>query len=209
MRQAVRHTLRTTAIGIAAFAGMVIAGNTLIKPALVGLGWMDDASMPRQIRLEDVPASIIDLPRQGGTPRHVNLNLPVRAALTHSPAAARLIDTPAEGWHHGHAGLRTALLIDGAARAVDASAPVALPDGARFRLQLRSSEPAVIEVHAVNPLGEASDGPLWRGTVPANTNIDTARLRLAGTHGMETLRVLRRSLLDGSVSEQRVHLLHD
>ena len=101
---------------------------------------------------------------------------------------------------------RGSLVVDGR---LDASAPVALPDGARFRLQLRSSEPAVIEVHAVNPLGEASDGPLWRGTVPANTAIDTARLRLAGTTGMETLRVLRRSLLDGSVSEQRVHLLHD
>jgi hypothetical protein len=210
MRQAVRHTLRNTAIGIAAFAGMVIAGNTLIKPALVGLGWMDDASMPRQIRLEDVPAGITELPRQGGTPRHINLNLPARPALTYTPPAARLVDTPAAALQYGSAnGLRTTLLIDGAARPVDGHTTVALPDGARFRLQLRSSEPAVIEVHAVNPHGEASDGPLWRGTVPANTNIDTARLRLAGTHGMETLRVLRRSLLDGSVSEQRVQLLHD
>ena len=87
--------------------------------------------------------------------------------------------------------------------------PVALPDGARFRLQLRSREPAVIEVHAINPHGQASDGPLWRGTVPANTAVDTARLRLAGASGVETLRVLRRSLLDGSVSEQRLQLLHD
>lgn len=204
-----RYILRNTTIGIGAFAAMVIAGNTLIKPALVGLGWMDDASMPRQIRLEDVPASISDLPRQGGTPRHVNINLPVRPALTYTPPAARLVDTPADGWRQGHNGLRTTLLIDGAARPVDGHTTVALPDGARFRLQLRSSEPAVIEVHAVNPHGEASDGPLWRGTVPANTNVDTARLRLAGTHGMETLRVLRRSLLDGSVSEQRVQLLHD
>ena len=208
MRHAVRNTLRNTAIGLGAFAAMVVAGNTLIKPALINLGWIDDASMPRQIRLDDVPASLIDLPRQGGTPRHVNINVPVRPALTHTPAAARLIDTPAEGWRHGNTGLRTTLLIDGAAGPVDGNTTVALPDGARFRLQLHSSEPSVIEVHAVNPLGEASDGPLWRGTVPANTRIDTARLRLAGTSGMETLRVLRRSLLDGSVSEQQVHVLH-
>jgi hypothetical protein len=209
MRQAVRHTLRNTVIGLGTFAAMVIAGNTLIKPALVGLGWMDVLSLPRQIRLEGVPDSLFDLPRQGGTPRHVNINLPVRPALTHTPVAGRLVDTPTEGWQHGGTGLRTTLLIDGAARPVDGNTTVALPNGTSFRLQLRSTEPALIEVHAVNALGETSDGPLWRGTIPAHTSIDTARLRLAGTAGMETLRVLRRSLLDGSVSEQWVQVLHD
>ena len=209
MRHAVRHTLRNIVIGLGTFAAMVIAGNTLIKPAMVSMGWMDDASLPRQIRLEGVPDSLVDLPRQGGTPRHVNINLPVRPALTHTPAAGRLVDTPTEGWHHGSAGLRTTLLIDGAARPVDGNTTVAVPSGARFRLQLRSTEPALIEVHAVNALGQESDGPLWRGTVPAHSPVDTARLRLAGTTGMETLRVLRRSLLDGSVSEQQVQVLHD
>lgn len=209
MRHAVRHTLRNAAIGLGTFAAMVIAGNTLLKPAFVSLGWMDDFGAARQIRLEGVPESLVDLPRQGGTSRHVNINLPVRPALTHTLAGGRLVDTPTTGWPQGSAGLRTTLLIDGAARPVDGNTTVALPSGARFRLQLRSSEPALIEVHAVNALGQASEGPLWRGTVAAHTDIDTARLRLAGTTGMETLRVLRLSMLDGSVSEQRVQVLHD
>lgn len=209
MRLFARHTVRNAAIGLGTFAAMVVAGNTLIKPAMVSMGWMDDASLSRPIRLAGVPDSLVDLPRQGGTPRHVNIDLPLRPPLTHTASAGRLVDSPSQGGHDGSTGLRTTLLIDGAARPVDGSTPVALPSGTRFRLQLRSTEPALIEVHAVNALGQASDGPLWRGTVAAHTPVDTARLRLAATTGMETLRVLRRSLLDGSVSEQRVQVLHD
>lgn len=117
------------------------------------------------------------------------------------PTGARLVRTPL-------ADSGTTLWVDGAAAPIAAGTPVALPSGSRFHVQVGAAEASWVEMHAVNPHGVPSSGPLWSGVIEANGHVLTPRLRLEGARGVETLRLLRRSLRDGQLSEEQVQLMH-
>lgn len=172
-------TLRNTLIGTAVFVAMVAVGNGVIKPGLARVGWLG-GNQPSATAPELLPTAP---------------NLAVRQERA---AGARPSARPA----------RTLLLIDGAAGPVAADAPVALPQGSRFSLLLRSAEAADVEIRAVAPDGHEEAAPLWQGSIVAQGSVETPKLRLTGMTGMETLRVVRRSLRDGQVTEEQVRLLH-
>lgn len=194
------HALRNTALAIATFAAFVALGQAVIKPGLQRLGWA--AHHPAAASSTTPPALVAELARQA--------EQRLRPATGQGAAAGRLgsaANTPIG--NTAAAGLRTALLIDGVAGPVNASQPVALPDGSRFRLQLRGgAEPVMVAVYAVAPDGHEADTPLWQAVLAAHGVAESPPLRLTGQTGMETLRVQRRALGDGSISEERVRLLH-
>ena len=128
--------------------------------------------------------------------------------VTQLPRGGRVVPTPVATWAEAAPYIRTALLVDGASGPVGADETVALPSGSRFRLQVSNGEAAEVEVHAVNAHGTASAGPLWRGVIGAHHTAQTPRLRRAGSTGVKTLRVLRRSLSSGVTTEQQVQVLH-
>lgn len=89
------------------------------------------------------------------------------------------------------------------------SHPVVVQDGARFRLRLNADRASLVEVHAVNAAGMPSDGPIWSGFVAAGGSYLTPGFRVEGAPGLETVRVVQRSLPDGQVSQQQVRIWHD
>jgi len=196
--------IRNSAIGATVFATALVAAN-FTQRGLVRLGWIDS---PVQSVAAAAPLMAVGLPDPSlaaAVPRH-NSN-PLRH-LTQLPGGGRVVETPVAPWTLAAPYIRTALLVDGVAQPVSGDEPVALPGGTRFRLQVSSGEAALVEVHALNAQGVPSTGPLWRGVVAAHGTAETPRLRLEGLGGMETLRVLRRSLLDGTTTEEQVQVLH-
>jgi hypothetical protein len=66
----------------------------------------------------------------------------------------------------------------------------AMPSGSRFQLAINTSRAGHVAVYAVNPDGVRSTGPAWSGYVPHNGEYLTPMLRLEGTRGMETLKIV-------------------
>ncbi len=87
--------------------------------------------------------------------------------------------------------LEATVLVGGAAHNA-ANGRIALPSGSRFELQLSANRSGTVAVYAINPEGVASAAPLWTGQIRAGSPIKTAAMRLEGTQGLETLRVVLR-----------------
>lgn len=85
--------------------------------------------------------------------------------------------------------LDAALLINGDVHPA-ADGRIALPSGSRFQLRLASTQAGILEVHAINPAGQSTGQPLWQVAVSAGAQVVTPMLRLAGTQGLETLRLV-------------------
>lgn len=82
-----------------------------------------------------------------------------------------------------------AWLVIGSAEHVLNDSRVALPNGSRFQIKLRSSQAGELALFTVSPAGTAGTEALWRGPVQAQGEAVTPMLRLAGVKGLETLQV--------------------
>lgn len=201
-----RHSI----IGLAVFAGAFVLANAAQHVA-TQQGWLPIQGHGQGLPAVRIPhlvmpaADALPAAPAGARPRHDST--PLRH-LVHLPGGGRVVDTPVAPWTVSAPYIRTALLVDGVAQPVHGDS-LALPSGSRFRLSVTSGEAAYVEVHAVSPQGQASDGPLWSGQVNAHASAMTPYLRLQGTRGLETLRVVRTSLTNGTSTEQQVQVWHE
>lgn len=103
--------------------------------------------------------------------------------------------------------LQVALWVNGAAQG-SGSERLALPAGTRFQVKVSTNRAGTLAVYAVNPEGQSSAEPLWQTALQAGQSRLTPMLRLAGTRGLETLRLV---LLDGDglpLVERQLHIWH-
>ena len=201
------RTVRHIALGLVVVAAGAAAGLAA-GHGLKWVGWWGAGDAPVTLPMP-LPAAVTSPAGTSGAARR-DRN-PVREAERAGrpvPLPVRTVPTAETPWSAAAPALHTSLLIDGATHPVSGDHPVALPSGTRFRLRVASGEAAAIEVHAVNPAGRATGEPLWQGVVAAGQPATTPPLRLAGLRGMETLRVMRRTLDDGLLTEQQVQVLH-
>ena len=103
--------------------------------------------------------------------------------------------------------LESAVMLNGALRGTE-SGNVAMPHGARFQLRIGANHAGLLTVQAINPNGVANPQPLWQGEVLAGRPIVTPMLRLAGTRGVETVRMVLVSPGDGEIARNDLQLLH-
>ncbi|MBL8331026.1 MAG: hypothetical protein JNJ71_19470 [Rubrivivax sp.] len=131
------------------------------------------------------------------------------AAAPATVAGSSLIGTPSGAMAAGHSDeTRLQVLLEGVDAPVALDQPVALPHGSRFRVRLGAAEAATWQLVAIGPGADARETPLWSATTAAGGHTTSPRLRLSGTRGTETLKVIRRSL-DGRITTVRVfQLLH-
>ncbi len=200
-----RHIFRQATIAVAVFAGAFVAASAAQSIA-TNRGWLPFPAMDDTLQRPSFNASAATSAHFAPAQTSFDRN-PYRNHQVQMPSIGRIVDTPVAPWTVRAASLRTALLVDGVAEPVTTD-QLALPAGSRFRVRVTSGDSALVEVHAVNPRGIASQGPLWRGTVAAGQSVFTPGLRLDGTRGMETLRVVRHSLVDGTTTEQQVQIWH-
>ena len=206
--------IRPAAIGLLVFAAATTASigarwgaqrigwsDTERRP-MAGLVATDDATSG-PIPVADLPAGNGAIARHDRNPLRSLRQLPVDGLASHQAASSTFGGGAAET-----ARLGALLLIDGAAQPVHADRPIALPTGTRLQLQVTSPEPAVLELRAIAPDGRSEGAPLWQALLAANAPAVSPALRLMGMPGVETLRLVRRSLLTGEVVEQRVQVLH-
>ncbi len=85
-------------------------------------------------------------------------------------------------------------------------APLALPSGSRFEIGLRSNQSGTAEVWAINPQGKTSRISVTR--LQANQNQRTHSLRLEGTPGQETLRIIFKGDATGATLVKDLNILH-
>lgn len=87
-------------------------------------------------------------------------------------------------------------------------APIALGTDSRFRLRIGSAVAGRFDVHAINPDGVATATPLWGGRIAAGGRATSPALRLEGTRGIETLRIVLRPADGAPPVVQTVRLGH-
>lgn len=100
-----------------------------------------------------------------------------------------------------------ALLVGGAVHQAS-QGRLALPTGTRFQIRLVASRSGTLELYAVNPSGASSSEPLWTGAAQAGTEVLTPALRLEGTQGLETLRVVLKVPGQGVVALRKIQVWH-
>jgi hypothetical protein len=86
--------------------------------------------------------------------------------------------------------INASLVINGEITAAEKGKIISLPDGAKFQVSLQSTHDGVVELYAINPLGNGSKQPIWHGHVNAGSKKNTPTLRLTGTRGEEKMRVV-------------------
>jgi hypothetical protein len=85
---------------------------------------------------------------------------------------------------------------------------ISLPSGAQFAVKVLSNVDGELAFFTINPNGESADRPLWTSAVRAGTAVSGPDLRLKGTKGLETLRVILRPSAGGDEIEQHVQIWH-
>lgn len=152
-------------------------------------------------------------PRSGAVPAAGRVEDPPRMAEAATPAPRRAAPTlaprplPADPPRGAPARLMAALWVNGSAQAASAGR-LALPAGTRFQVNVSANRAGTLAVYAVNPEGRASDEPLWQTALQAGQGQLTPMLRLEGTRGLETLRLV---LLDGegrALAERQLQVWH-
>lgn len=104
--------------------------------------------------------------------------------------------------------LNASVLVGGSEHTA-ADGRIGLPSGTRFQLRVRSTQAGAVQLFAINPEGKTSAQPLWTANIDAGGALVAPVLRLEGTTGKETLRVLL--LVPGSATEvarQDVEIWH-
>lgn len=104
--------------------------------------------------------------------------------------------------------LNAGVLVGGSEHTA-ADGRIGLPSGTRFQLRVRSAQAGVVHLHAINPEGKASAQALWTAEVSAGGYLVTPVLRLEGTQGKETLRLLLKAPASGAeLARQDVEIWH-
>lgn len=85
---------------------------------------------------------------------------------------------------------------------------IILPTGARFAVKVQSNVDGELAFFTINPDGVSSNQALWRSEVQAGRAVSGPGLRLQGTRGLETLRVIVRPANGGDQIEQHVQIWH-
>ncbi|MES2938470.1 MAG: hypothetical protein V4864_12370 [Pseudomonadota bacterium] len=117
------------------------------------------------------------------------------ADAVHAPAPQAMAanDVQAVAWNTApaprSASLDAAILAGGSR--FDAADTLALASGSVFQVELRASRHGHAQVLAIDPAGGVTQ--VWQGRLRAGRAERTARLRLQGLRGTETLRVVFRA----------------
>lgn len=85
---------------------------------------------------------------------------------------------------------------------------ISLPSGAQFALKVSSNVDGELAFFTINPNGVSAEKPLWSSAVKAGSAVAGPGLRLEGTKGLETLRVILRPATGGDEIEQHVQIWH-
>lgn len=85
---------------------------------------------------------------------------------------------------------------------------ISLPTGARFAVKARANVSGQVAFYTINPQGVRSEKPLWKTAVEGGQSVTGPNLRLQGSTGLETLRVLFTPNGVGNTLEQHIQIWH-
>lgn len=97
------------------------------------------------------------------------------------------------------------IIVAGQRHALEGSS-ISLPSGARFQVLLTNLPAGTVEIYAINPEGRADRKPLWAQSVDGNGRATSPDLRLQGTKGLETLKIVHRGA--SGASQRQVQIWH-
>ena len=191
-------TLRTGTKFLLAIAAGTVVGmsvQTMIPPA----GITNPATAFWQ-RLSTAPTDAVVQRSQQSEAllRTLQVRAQTQARLPTPPRAAVVADPKVE----------THLVVGGTSHAAS-SGPIALHSGTKLQVRLTPNRSGVLELHAVNSLGETSGLPLWTVPSSAGSTLLSPVLRLQGQLGMETLQVVLRSPSGQVLTDGAVQLWHE
>ena len=191
-------TLRTgTKFLLAIAAGTVVgmAVQTMIPPA----GFNNPVAALWQRLSTAQTDSVVQRSQQSeALLRTLQVQAQAQARLPAPPRAAVAADPRVE----------THLVVGGTSHAAS-NGPIALHSGTQLQVRLTPNRSGVLELHAINSLGETAGVPLWTVPASAGSALLSPVLRLQGERGMETLQGVLRSPSGQVLTESVVQLWHE
>lgn len=136
--------------------------------------------------------------------------LPARAPVL-LPVAATTGQGSAQAAQSGPAPrpmrMDAAVLVGGQVHSAEAGR-IALPAGTRFELRVSANQSGRLEVYAVNPQGIQAAEPLWSTPMDGDAPVSSPALRLDGTRGLETLKLVLRGSAGEVLARKQLQIWH-
>jgi len=188
------------------FASVLTTFVVVLALTVAATVWWKQRSAPQVPQ----PPQVINLPAALATPEPAAPMLPAQATqATPTTTTATTMQAPAVR-SEGPAVVPalTAWVVHAGQDIAVSGDNISLPSGAQFAIKLGSNVDGSLTFFTINPNGVSADKPLWTSEVKAGSTVAGPGLRLEGTKGLETLRLLLRPTAGGDEIEQHVQIWH-